>query len=25
MTWGMALIVIAPLVTWGLLVVPGWL
>jgi Na+/H+ antiporter NhaD/arsenite permease-like protein len=25
MTWGMALIVVAPLVTWGLLVVPGWL
>lgn len=25
MVWGMTLIVAAPLVTWGLLVVPGWL
>jgi hypothetical protein len=25
MVWGMALVVAAPLVTWGLLVVPGWL
>lgn len=25
MRWGMSLVVLAPLVTWGLLVVPGWL
>lgn len=25
MRWGMSLVVIAPLVTWGLLVAPGWL
>jgi len=25
MAWGMALVVIAPLVSWGLLVLPGWL
>ncbi|MGG5258280.1 SLC13 family permease [Phycicoccus avicenniae] len=25
MRWGMSLVVVAPLVTWGLLVVPGWL
>lgn len=25
MVWGMALVVVAPLVTWGVLVVPGWL
>ncbi|QKE82627.1 SLC13 family permease [Arthrobacter sp. NEB 688] len=25
MRWGMGLVVVAPLVTWGLLVVPGWL
>lgn len=25
MTWGMALVVVAPLVSWGLLVLPGWL
>lgn len=25
MVWGMSLVVLAPLVTWGLLVVPGWL
>ena len=25
MRWGMSLVVVAPLVTWGLLVAPGWL
>ncbi|MFW5470774.1 SLC13 family permease [Knoellia sp. CPCC 206435] len=25
MRWGMSLVVLAPLVTWGLLVAPGWL
>jgi len=25
MAWGMALVVIAPLLSWGLLVLPGWL
>ncbi len=25
MIWGMSLVVVAPLVTWLLLVVPGWL
>ncbi len=25
MVWGMALVVVAPLVTWAVLVVPGWL
>ncbi|WP_353952410.1 SLC13 family permease [Knoellia sp. S7-12] len=25
MRWGMSLVIVAPLVTWGLLVAPGWL
>jgi hypothetical protein len=25
MTWGMSLVVVAPLLTWVVLVVPGWL